>query len=62
MTEPINKKDLALLILLLLFIVFLAVGVFMVLIDTRGMWYPGHEPGTVHPALNQLMNGVFTSI
>ena len=33
-----------LLIALLAFIVFLAVAVFIILTDTRGLWYPGFDP------------------
>lgn len=50
-----GNSDMILLIALLAFIVFAAVAVFVIITDTKGLWYPGWEPGTMHPFLNQLM-------
>lgn len=50
-----GNSDAILFIALLAFIVFIAVAVFIIIVDTKGLWYPGWGPGGMHPFLNQLM-------
>ena len=50
-----GNSDMILLIALLAFIVFIAVAAFVIITDTKGLWYPGWEPGGIRPLLNQLM-------
>ncbi len=50
-----GNSDIILLIAIPAFIAFIAVAVFVIVADTKGLWYPGWEPGTFHPFLNQLM-------
>jgi hypothetical protein len=52
--KPIlGKSDKILLIALLAFIVFLAVAVFVIITDTRGLWIPGS--GGMQPMHNDLL-------
>ena len=50
-----GNSDMILMIALLAFIVFLAVAFLLIIFDTRGLTYPGWEPGIMQPLLNQLM-------
>jgi hypothetical protein len=49
-----RNSDLILLIGLIALIVFVAVVAILIIIDTNGLYYPGWEPGKMHPFLNQL--------
>jgi len=49
-----RNSDLKLLIGLIAFIVFVAVVAILIIIDTNGLYYPGWEPGKIHPFLTQL--------
>ena len=52
--QPIlGKSDKILLIALLAFIVFLAVAVFVIITDTRGLWIPGS--GGIRPMHHDLL-------
>jgi hypothetical protein len=49
-----RNSDLKLLIGLIVFIVFVAIVAILIIIDTNGLYYPGWEPGKMHPFLNHL--------
>ncbi len=44
-----GNSDITLLIALIAFVVFIAVAAFMIIVYTKGLYYPGWEPGTIHP-------------
>jgi hypothetical protein len=46
-----GNSDMILLIALLVFIVFVAVAAFIIVTDTKGLWYPGWGPDEIRPML-----------
>jgi len=46
-----GTSDMILLIALLAFIVFVVVAAFIIVIDTKGLWYPGWGPDKIRPML-----------
>lgn len=49
-----GNSDWILLIVLVALIVSVAIAVFLIIFETNGLYYPGWEPGKVHPFLNNL--------
>ncbi len=48
-----GKSDIILLIALIAFIVFIAVAAFIIIVYTKGLWYPGG--GGIQPFLNLVI-------
>lgn len=55
----VKRKDVMLLIILFAFAVFLAVAVFLILIDTRGLWM--RPPGGIVPMYLSLTSRAFVN-
>ncbi len=53
-SQRAGNSDWVLLIVLVALIVFVTIAVFLIIFETNGLYYPGWEPGKVHPFLNHL--------